>query len=67
MTVATENLETLRASLSRAYPVTEMPGYDDLLTAIDDADEKNGRGQSDRRPSRAETASRSRHREQSYA
>ena len=67
MRVATENLETLRASLSQAYPVSEMPGFDDLLTAIDEADEKNGRAQSDWRPSRAETPSRSRRREQSYA
>lgn len=40
---STESLELLRVSLAKAYPVTELPRFDDLLTAIDEADEKMGK------------------------
>jgi hypothetical protein len=37
-----ERLEILKCTFSRAYPVAEMPSFDELLTAIDLADVKNG-------------------------
>ena len=39
---AEENLELLRTALSQAYPVTPLTSFDDLLRAVDVADQKRG-------------------------
>ena len=41
MTVPTDKLELLRATFAQAYPVTALASFDDLLTAVDVADEKS--------------------------
>jgi hypothetical protein len=35
-----ENLALLRASLSKAYPVPAAPHFDELVVALNDADEE---------------------------